>query len=133
MRNVVMEKPRAWAQNSRDEVRYEGGDGTRTGSLSGPGGKPGQAQSAILRAGRIRRLMPIECERLMGFPDNWTKVHWKRRALDKCPDGHRYKAVGNSMAVPVMQYLGVLIAQALGHPVPPEEGLWPVCLPLLDR
>ena len=49
---------------------------------------------------RVRRLTPIECERLQGFPDGYTDVR------ETCPDGPRYKALGNSMAVPVMKWIG---------------------------
>lgn len=52
----------------------------------------------------MRRLTPIECERLQGFPDNWTMVS------DKTKDSPRYKAIGNSMAVPVMRWIGDRIA-----------------------
>lgn len=52
----------------------------------------------------VRRLTPVECERLQGFPDNWTKIKW--RGKDDCPDSLRYKAIGNSMAVPVMRFIG---------------------------
>ena len=48
----------------------------------------------------VRRLTPIECERLQGFPDNYTNIK------ENCPDGPRYKALGNSMAVPVMKWIG---------------------------
>jgi DNA (cytosine-5)-methyltransferase 1 len=48
----------------------------------------------------VRRLTPVECERLQGFPDNYTNIR------DNCPDGPRYKALGNSMAVPVMRWIG---------------------------
>jgi len=54
----------------------------------------------------VRRLTPIECERLQGFPDNYTQVAWKGKPAEECPDGHRYKALGNSMAVPVMRWIG---------------------------
>lgn len=54
----------------------------------------------------VRRLMPIECERLQGFPDNWTLVEWNGKPLEECPDARRYKALGNSMAVPVMRWIG---------------------------
>lgn len=47
----------------------------------------------------VRRLTPLECERLQGFPDNWT-------AIEGAKDGPRYKAIGNSMAVPVMRWIG---------------------------
>ena len=56
--------------------------------------------------GLLRRITPIEAERLQGFPDNWTKVPYRGRAAEKCPDGPRYKAIGNAMAVPVMRWLG---------------------------
>jgi site-specific DNA-cytosine methylase len=54
----------------------------------------------------IRRLTPKECERLQGFPDDWTKVPYRNKEADQCPDGPRYKACGNSMAVPVMRWIG---------------------------
>jgi DNA (cytosine-5)-methyltransferase 1 len=55
----------------------------------------------------VRRLTPIECERLQGFPDDYTNIK------DKCPDGPRYKAMGNSMAVPVMKWIGERIESAV--------------------
>ena len=58
----------------------------------------------------VRRLMPIECERLQGFPDNWTRIPWKGKPEEECPDTPRYKALGNSMAVPVMRWIGQRIA-----------------------
>ena len=58
----------------------------------------------------VRRLMPVECERLQGFPDGWTDIPW--RGKDHAPDGPRYKALGNSMAVPVMRWIGERIADA---------------------
>jgi DNA (cytosine-5)-methyltransferase 1 len=54
----------------------------------------------------VRRLLPIECERLMGFPDNWTRIPWKGKPAEECPDSPRYKACGNSMCVNVMQWIG---------------------------
>ena len=54
----------------------------------------------------IRRLTPKECERLQGFPDDWTKIPYRNKPADQCPDGPRYKACGNSMAVPVMHWIG---------------------------
>ncbi|OZG48863.1 DNA (cytosine-5-)-methyltransferase [Pseudoscardovia suis] len=52
----------------------------------------------------VRRLTPVECERLQGFPDGYTDVPW--RGADHAPDSKRYKALGNSMAVPVMRWIG---------------------------
>lgn len=54
----------------------------------------------------IRRLTPLECERLQGFPDNWTQIEWRGKSKEYCPDSLRYKAIGNSMAVPVMRWIG---------------------------
>ncbi|MFT0939698.1 phage N-6-adenine-methyltransferase [Enterobacter hormaechei] len=61
----------------------------------------------------VRRLTPIECERLQGFPDNHTLISWRGKDAAECPDGPRYKAIGNSMAVPVMRWIGERIASAL--------------------
>ena len=58
----------------------------------------------------VRRLTPVECERLQGFPDNYTNIPWRKAA--ESPDGPRYKALGNSMAVPVMKWIGKRIANA---------------------
>lgn len=56
----------------------------------------------------VRKLMPIECERLQGFPDGWTDVEFKGKPAS---DAARYKALGNSMAVPVMHWIGKQIAR----------------------
>ena len=58
----------------------------------------------------VRRLTPVECERLQGFPDQWTDVPYRGR--EHAPDSPRYKALGNSMAVPVMRWIGRRIQQA---------------------
>ena len=63
----------------------------------------------------IRRLTPVECERLQGFPDNWTQIPWKKKPAEDCPDGPRYKACGNSMAVPVMRWIGQRINRKTDH------------------
>lgn len=54
----------------------------------------------------VRRLTPTECERLQGFPDGYTAIPWRGKPADQCPDGPRYKALGNSMAVNVMRWIG---------------------------
>jgi len=54
----------------------------------------------------VRRLTPRECERLQGFPDDHTMISWRNKPADQCPDGPRYKALGNSMAVPCMAWIG---------------------------
>lgn len=126
----------AFAENSRQEVRLEGGDGLITGALTGGGGKVGQGYPAAVVDMAVRRLMPVECERLQGFPDNWTripvkayakKVVTKLRPDDQwelidgqwwlmAADGPRYKAIGNSMAVPCMAFIGRRLAAYLDRP-----------------
>jgi DNA (cytosine-5)-methyltransferase 1 len=66
--------------------------------------------ASVATQSAVRRLTPVECERLQGFPDNYTAIPW--RGKDQTPDGPRYKALGNSMAVPVMRWIGERI-QAL--------------------
>ena len=63
-----------------------------------------------INAENVRRMTPIEWERLQGFPDNWTLVPYRNKTEDKCPDGPRYKALGNSMAVNVMRWIGKRIS-----------------------
>ena len=54
----------------------------------------------------VRRLTPIECERLQGFPDNYTQIPYRNKKDVDCPVGPRYKALGNSMTVNVMRWIG---------------------------
>ena len=69
------------------------------------GAKTGDKELNLMQDATVRRLMPLECERLQGFPDNWTQIPWRGKPAEECPDGPRYKALGNSMAVPCMRYL----------------------------
>ncbi|MCW0979391.1 DNA cytosine methyltransferase [Agrobacterium sp. BT-220-3] len=92
----------AFAQNTRDEVRLFGGDGQVVGALAAEPGM--KQQSYVAQDWAVRRLTPIECERLQGFPDNFTNVPWGKK--DTSPDGPRYKALGNSMAVNCMRWIG---------------------------
>jgi site-specific DNA-cytosine methylase len=62
----------------------------------------------IFQSMAVRRLTPVECERLQGFPDSYTDIKSKNKPT---PDGPRYKALGNSMAVPVMAWIGQRIEQ----------------------
>lgn len=100
-----------FTQNSRSEVREIGGDGQITGALAGEPGA--QQQNYVARAAVVRRLTPKECERLQGFPDDYTLVPWRGK---DAPDGHRYKACGNSMAVPVMRWLARRIELVENNP-----------------
>lgn len=169
----------AFAENSRHELRLEGGDGQRTGALSTGGGKPGQGtpvvavslrgreggataelgdevgnclrasggggdKAHVLAAMQVRRLTPRECERLQGFKDDYTLIPTKSakkfeedyfsylraaypeiaeeeaRRLSK--DGPRYKALGNSMARPVMDWIGERIQMVEAIAEVQEEG-----------
>lgn len=127
----------AFAENTRAEVRYVGGDGQIVGPLTAGGGKAGQGYPAVLDVPEmvVRRLLPTECEALQGFPRNFTFIpvgKFKRMTPDElayarlqrpdlpdydlqcmAKDGSRYKALGNSMAVPVMRWLMEQITAAL--------------------
>jgi DNA (cytosine-5)-methyltransferase 1 len=125
----------AFAENSRAELRLEGGDGQTVCSLKCAGGKPGQGYPAIafdmrgreggeqfegphdtanirssnggssrsyVASSAVRRLTPRECERLQGFPDDYTVIAYRGKPA---ADGPRYKALGNSMAVPVLRWI----------------------------
>lgn len=65
----------------------------------------------ISEGGRPRWSTSIETERLQGFPDDYTQISWRGKEPEDCPNGHRYKAMGNSMAVPVMKWIGERIQQ----------------------
>jgi len=71
-------------------------------------------QHGVMHDMQVRRLMPIECERLQGMADTHTQIPWKNKSTTDCPDGPRYKAIGNSMAVPVMRWIGERILLAVG-------------------
>lgn len=78
-----------------------------TATLTRDCGSASHAGVTFVQSGYVvRRLTPRECERLQGFPDDWTLIPWRGKPAADCPDSHRYKAVGNSMAVPVMWYIG---------------------------
>lgn len=130
----------AFAENSRAELRYEGGDGQVAGALSTGGGKVGQGTPSVQVGMAVRRFTPVECERLQGFPDNYTLIPswdgWRPMGEDETPelcreqglevrqarsgkwsvkdaDGPRYKALGNSKAIPVVRWLGQRLDRAL--------------------
>lgn len=68
----------------------------------------------------VRRLTPVECERLQGFPDHYTQIPFRGKPSTECPDGPRYKALGNSMAVPCMAWIGKRIAVVDAQPLTME-------------
>lgn len=97
----------AVSENQKGEVRLS----EQSGALAGGGGKPGQGYQAAMIGNAVRRLTPTECARLQGFPDDHCKIEWRGKAAEECPDGPQYKAFGNSMAVPVMRWIGERIDQ----------------------
>jgi len=87
----------AFTQNQRDEVRQM----DVAGALAS---EPGMKQQTYAKVGmQVRRLTPRECERLQGFPDDYTLIQYRNKPA---ADGPRYKALGNSMAVPCMHWIG---------------------------
>ncbi len=66
----------------------------------------GGGQMAVQQAAAVRRLMPSECEALQGFPHGYTAIPWRGKPASECPDGPRYKAVGNSWAVNCARWIG---------------------------
>jgi DNA (cytosine-5)-methyltransferase 1 len=125
----------AFTQNQRDEVRevevpgalssqpgmkqqtLTAEDVAPTLTTNDPSRSPQSAEvtrqiEAVHRSSMsVRRLTPTECERLQGFPDGYTAIPYRKKTADKCPDGPRYKALGNSMAVPVMAWIGKRIQE----------------------
>lgn len=77
--------------------------------LNAKAGTGGGNLPIVRGAFTVRRLLPVECERLMCFPDNWTRIPWRGKQEEQCPDGPRYKACGNSMCVNVMRWIGMRI------------------------
>ena len=130
-------EPVSFAANQRGELRLQGGDGTVVGAVpASQSGKqvqgvlcqygdvagaitarndgspcPDRGPSVVAQGYVVRRLTPRECERLQGMPDDHTLVPYRGKPAEECPDTPRYKAVGNSMAVPVMRWIGERIAE----------------------
>ncbi len=96
---VLQEEPIAWS-----------GELTASSDVTGTlqrGGEGGRVDGVMIPRMAVRRLTPRECERLQGFPDDYTLVEYRGKIA---ADGPRYKALGNSMAVPVMHWIGKRIA-----------------------
>lgn len=94
-----------------EPVAFNSDQSEKTRSM---GERPGQSPTlrgggavSVATAMRVRRLTPRECERLQGFPDDYTLIPYRGKPA---ADGPRYKALGNSMAVPVMRWIGERIA-----------------------
>jgi DNA (cytosine-5)-methyltransferase 1 len=100
----------AIAENQRGEVI----ESDIAPSIKGQGGKPGQGYAAALTGAGVRRLTPTECERLQGFPDEYTLAPVRRGKKTKlAEDGPRYAALGNSMPVSLMTWVGERLSRHL--------------------
>lgn len=97
----------------RSDVIRECGETSPT--LTARMGTGGNNVPCIQEEAAVRRLTPVECERLQGFPDDWTKISYRGKSEDECPDSPRYKAIGNSWAVPVVRWLGERIQEELNN------------------
>lgn len=107
--------PRAVLQHHYPDVPLHGDFTTIGGDEYGPidllRAASGGSSRAYVVAMAVRRLTPRECERLQGFPDDWTLVPYRGKPA---ADGPRYKALGNSMAVPCMRWIGERIQMVEG-------------------
>ena len=96
--------PVSFTENQQGEIR----EGNTVGALSLGGGKPGQGYQAVRQETIVRRLTPVECERLQGYADGWT---------DGQVDSARYRQLGNSVAVPCVEWIArrmVAVDERLG-------------------
>jgi len=105
----------ALAQNNTHAVQTKVAATITKAGVSGT--KGGHGAETLIGGMAVRRLTPRECERLQGFPDNWTCIPWRGKPPQDCPDGPRYKALGNSMAVPCMAWIGKRIAAQESEPL----------------
>ena len=92
-------------------LRYHEGEVAGTMQAKSTGGFSLNYMTGVQQHMAVRRLTPVECERLQGFPDNYTNIPWRKVA--ESPDGSRYKALGNSWAVPVVRWIGDRIVRSL--------------------
>lgn len=77
------------------------------------GGALDDREAYVLEPDGVRRTTPVEWERCQGFPDDYTLIPWRGKPAEDCPDGPRYKAIGNSKAIPVVRWIGRRIQQQL--------------------
>jgi DNA (cytosine-5)-methyltransferase 1 len=96
----------AFQQNQLGEVRC----GNIAGTVNTNSNASGRNTPMAMQAMTVRRLTPIECEFLQGFSRNYTLIPWRKKQAEDCPDGPRYRALGNSMAVNCMSWIGERIA-----------------------
>lgn len=111
--NIVTQAAIAFTERGRTNGRTLECQEEHAYCQQNPGGGRPHSLQIMTKQMRVRRLTPRECERLQGFPDDYTAIVYRGRAAEKCPDGHRYKAVGNSMPTKVMRWIGERIERAI--------------------
>lgn len=99
--------PAVMAMHETGQGFWQSGDVSGTLRAEGEN-RPSRPSNVVSQSMQVRRLTPTECERLQGFPDGYTQVPYRNKPA---ADGPRYKALGNSMAVPVMRWIGERIKQ----------------------
>lgn len=87
----------------------------KTPTLKARMGTGGNNIPCIIKPPVARKLTPTECERLQGLPDGWTQIPYRNKPAEDCPDSPRYKAIGNSMAVPVMKWIGERVSEYINE------------------
>jgi DNA (cytosine-5)-methyltransferase 1 len=107
-----------FAQNQAGELR----EGNVFNTLNTNCNASGRNTPLLRQQMTVRRLTPKECERLQGFPDDYTRIPYRNKSADDCPDSPRYKAMGNSMAVPVMRWIGERIQHVETLAAIPAQG-----------
>jgi DNA (cytosine-5)-methyltransferase 1 len=103
---AVAFEPRYYTRDNKT-----GGAPSDVAVLKADAQKMGDSAPHVATTMAVRRLTPVECERLQGFPDGYTAIPLRGKPAAECPDGPRYRALGNSMAVPCMRWIGERIAQ----------------------
>ena len=98
------------ARNGRGDM----GDLVNALTMSGETGK-GDTAPCVALPMMVRRLTCEEAESLQGFQRGYTRIPWKKKSAEDCPDGPRYRALGNSMAVNVMRWIGERIRTMVAH------------------
>lgn len=90
-------------------------DGPSATMTAGTGVGAGSSGPSVLERMQVRRFTPTECERLQGFPDGYTRIPYRGKAEAACPDAPRYKAIGNSWAVPCVAWIGYRLDVAMKY------------------
>ena len=94
--------------------RKDDSNGTGIGAAGAPSYTLTRGHShAVATASAVRKLLPVECERLQWFPDDYTRIPYRGKPAEECPDAPRYKAIGNSWCVPVVRWIGQSIEKEL--------------------